>query len=210
MTYTILAKDEKTGNIGIAMASRLIACGNCAPFIRHGVGIVSAQAGVKQGLGESILDNMKSGIPVGKAVEKALKDNAPEARQILAMNCNGDHHIFTGSDCGELTSNYESENVIAAGNLLSSHNISEIMVKAYNDNLEDDFEVRLCKALIAGDEAGGDKRGLKSTALKILPVDILDKSYRSYDLRVDYSINSIQNIVELVKEIKETQYEGLR
>ena len=210
MTYTIIAKDEKTGNLGIAMASRLIACGNCAPFIRHGVGIVSAQATVKQGLGESILDNMQDGMSIENSIKESINNKVPEARQILAMNCNGDSYIFTGEDCGKITSEYRDDNIIAAGNLLSSDKISKIMVEAYKDNISDDFEVRLCKSLIAGDQAGGDKRGLKSTALRILPIDELDKSYRSYDLRVDYSKNSIRNIIDLIHDIKETQYDGLR
>jgi uncharacterized Ntn-hydrolase superfamily protein len=182
MTWSIIARDGTTGALGIAAASRFFALGALVPWIKSGVGAVATQAMVNPMLGPAILQRLEAGQPVATALDISWQtDSGSALRQVHAMAMNGNTAAHTGNDCIDWCGHMGDADISVAGNMLVGGEVLQACLDAFNARTDLPFPDRLLASLLAGDGAGGDKRGRQSAVLKIHSTEI----YPDWDIRVD-------------------------
>lgn len=168
MTFSIIGRCQETGQVGIAISSSSIAVGARCPWVRAGVGAVSTQNITLPALGPQILDALEQGqLPPAAALDRVLSANGwSEYRQVTVIDSQGQVALFTGREALGTHNAVAGEQCAAAGNLLSSTQVIEAMVVAFEQaggHLAD----RLLAAMHAAMAAGGEAGPVHSAALKI-------------------------------------------
>jgi uncharacterized Ntn-hydrolase superfamily protein len=182
MTWSIIARDGATGRFGIAAASRFFAVGVRLPFIASGVGAVATQALVNSLYGPDGLRLLRAGQSAAEVVRSLLAGDAGrDHRQLHVMDTAGRAVAYTGSACVDWCGHLTGDGWSAAGNFLAGAAVLEDTIEAFLENVELSFERRLIAAMLAGEAAGGDKRGKQSAVLKIYG----EEEWPDLDLRVD-------------------------
>lgn len=182
MTFSITAKCEKTGQIGIGISTKVIAVGARCIFAKARVGAIASQSFSNPYLGINGLTYLENGLNATEALEKVLsEDPSTEVRQVSIVDSQGNVAVHTGEKCIEWTGHQIGENFSAAGNMLVGKDTIQEMARAFEENSHLKFSNRLLTALEAGQQAGGDKRGRQSAALLIVE----EEDYPLLDLRVD-------------------------
>jgi uncharacterized Ntn-hydrolase superfamily protein len=182
MTWSIIARDAETGRVGIAVASRFFAVGARVPFIRTGIGAVATQALVNQGLGHSGLDLMAGGASAAEALWVLMEgDKGRQHRQIHLMDRAGGFAAHTGAACIGWCGHRNGKGLSVAGNMLTGPEVIEATAGHYEASMHLPFARRLIAAMLAGENAGGDKRGRESAALLVHDAE----TFPIYDIRVD-------------------------
>ncbi len=182
MTWSIIARDRDSGSLGIAVASRFFAVGAIVPWIRSGVGAVASQAMVNPTLGPAILDRLQDGESVQSALDNAWGgDDGGTVRQVHVLDRHGNRAAHTGGDCIGWCDDMGGKYLSVAGNMLVGGEVLQACLNEYNDKSALPFSERLLASLLAGDAAGGDKRGKQAAALKIYTTE----DYPDWDIRVD-------------------------
>ena len=187
MTFSIVARDPETGDLGIAIASRALAVGAVAPFARAGVGAISTQAMPNVTYGPDGLARLAGGEDA-EAVLAALvaADRQGAFRQAGIVDAVGRAATYTGANCLDWAGGRTGAGVAVQGNILVGPAVVDDMLAAY-EIAQGTFPRRLLAALRAGDQAGGDSRGRQSAALLVVRekggIGGLDD--RWIDLRVD-------------------------
>ena len=182
MTWSIIAGDNATGQIGIAVATRFFAVGARVPHIAAGIGGIATQALVNPYYGIDGLKLLRSGRTPGDIVETLIAaDAGRESRQLHVMDASGRVAAHTGSQCVDWCGHIKGDGFSIAGNMLAGGRVLDDTAKAYiaSENLP--FAQRLIMAMRAGEAAGGDKRGRQSAALLIHG----EEEWSTLDLRVD-------------------------
>lgn len=182
MTWSIIARERESGALGIAVASRFFAVGAIVPWIRSGVGAVASQAMANPMLGPAILDRLAAGEAVDAALDAAWGDDGGGAvRQVHVLDKDGQRAAHTGSNCIDWCGDMGGTDISVAGNMLVGKGVLQACLDEYRDQAALPFAERLLAALLAGDGAGGDKRGRQAAALKIYTTE----TYPDWDIRVD-------------------------
>lgn len=205
-TFSIVAYDEETGDLGVAVASRFLAVGAVVPFAQAGVGAVATQAAGNMALGPRILSLMKRGYTAEKALKKALsEDPGREERQLGVVDSRKGVATFTGKDTFGWAGSRTGKYYAVQGNILAGKEVVDAMAEAY-EKARGPLAERLLSALEAGDNAGGDKRGKQSAALLVVRKEggFLGKSDRMIDLRVDDHPEPIPELRRLYRLWEET------
>ena len=182
MTWSIIAKDNATGQIGIAVATKFFAVGARVPHIAPAIGGIATQALVNPYYGIDGLRLLRDGRAPRDVIETLIATDAGHAsRQIHIMDAKGRIAAFTGKDCVDWCGNLEGEGFSIAGNMLAGSRVLDDTAKAYLAGNGMPFAGRLITAMRAGEAAGGDKRGKQSAALLIYG----EEEWSDLDLRVD-------------------------
>ena len=185
-TYSIVAADPETGEVGVAVASRFLAVGTIVPWAKAEVGAVATQAYSNTTYGPRGLSLLEEGM-TPKEVIKKLTGEDPEAtrRQVGIVNAKGEAATFTGTGYFPVATDKTGKNYAVQGNLLAE-GVIEAMAAAFEKS-EAPLPERLLEALEAGDEAGGDVRGKQSAALLVVRKGwgFLGQNERFRDLRVE-------------------------
>ena len=190
MTFSIVASNPSTKELCVATSTGLVAVGNLVPSILPNVGAICVQAMVKPSYRETILDLMKNGSSNESAINNALKnDKKKEHRQIIVVNAKGQTYVFSGLRMINICDSCMEDNFAIAGNMLASGSVISSMKKAFLINSNVFFPKRLLLTLIAGENAGGDKRGCLSAA-----IEYFKPNRRIMTLRIDYSNNSLKDL----------------
>lgn len=181
MTYSIVARDPETGHLGIAVASRFFAVGALVPNIRSDAA-VATQAFVNPMWGVEGADRLQAGEAAAEVMADFVSRDAGQAqRQAHMIDAEGRIAAHTGAQCIDWCGHVSAPGVSVAGNMLTGAAVVGDTLACYLDHLDKPFAERLLLAMRAGEEAGGDKRGRQSAALRIhcnLP-------YPWIDLRAD-------------------------
>ncbi len=166
-TFSIVAVDLETGEIGVAVQSKIVGVGAVVPFVRAGVGAVATQAYANVNYGPAGLLLLKSGLNPDECI-KALtgKDRGRAHRQVGIVSSDGKSASFTGTECSDWAGGNVGQGFAVQGNILAGDEVVEAMAKAFEET-EGILAERLLAALEAGQAAGGDKRGRQSAALLI-------------------------------------------
>lgn len=189
MTFSICVREEGEEGpaFGVAVATDAPAVGALAPCVSH-EGAISTQSFVNVRLGRRGID-LLSDLAVGDALEGLLaQDDGRELRQVHGVDARGNAYAFTGDDCEGWCGHrvHEDAGVTAAGNMLVGERTLDAAVEAYRasdgDDEADGLVARLLDALEAGREAGGDKRGHSSAAVRVKA----PRTTAYHDLRVDH------------------------
>ncbi|GAA6756555.1 Major pilin protein fimA [Thermus sp. 2.9] len=187
-TFSLVARDPKTGDLGVAVASKFLAVGAVVPFARAQVGAIATQSYANPRFGPQGLALLAEGAsPEGVLEAFRRTDPHLERRQFGLVSARGEALSFTGSLCHPWAGGVVGEGFAAQGNLLVGPEVVEAMAETFAREKDLPFPERLLWALKAGEAAGGDKRGRQSAALLVVGEG---KGYgglwdRYIDLRVD-------------------------
>jgi uncharacterized Ntn-hydrolase superfamily protein len=182
MTFSIIAHDDRTGRIGVAVASKFLAVGARNMFARTGVGVIASQALFNPYYGPRGLALLGAGASAEDAVRLlTAADEGRDRRQVHAMDRKGKLAAHTGSACPPWSGHLLRKSLSVAGNMLAGPQVIEAVAIAYQEGGKLPFARRLLAAMRAGEQAGGDKRGRQSAALLVHD----EEEYSLLDLRVD-------------------------
>ena len=204
-TFSIVAVDRETGEIGIGVQSKIVAVGAIVPFAKAGVGAVATQSFANVRYGPVGLAMLELGATPEQAIESLTRaDPASERRQVGIVDAEGRTATFTGEGCHEWAGGRTGDGYVVQGNILAGEDVVKAMAEAY-EATEGVLAERLLAALEAGQEAGGDKRGRQSAALLIVREGWgyggLDDCFR--DLRVDEHPKPIEELRRVYKKHRE-------
>jgi uncharacterized Ntn-hydrolase superfamily protein len=182
MTFSIVARCPRSGQLGVAVSTAVPAVGAMCPFVRSRVGAVSTQSWVNPYLAFAALDLMQEGQSGPQALEAVIsRDDARDLRQIGVVDAHGRAAAWSGTGCTQWYGHVVDEHFAVQGNMLVGEETVESMAAVFRASTGLDLAERLLLAMEAGQAAGGDKRGRQSAALKV----IADEDYALLDLRVD-------------------------
>lgn len=199
MTFSIVAADPSSGEVGCAVQSRYFAIGAVTPWVRAGVGAAATQAmGVVARNGERVLSALALGSDPSEALDQALAADADsELRQLGVVAADGRAAAHTGTGCVEWAGHLVEPGFAIQGNMLANEDVLPAMRRAYLA-ADGGLPERLMVALEAGQAAGGDRRGQQAAALVVEQLGAAERSRegidRVCDLRVD---DNSEPIVEL-------------
>src|SRR5699024_9782411 len=162
MTFSIIARDPNTGALGMAVTSSSPSVGARCIHLRSEVGAVASQNVTDPRLGPGILDLLEQGSTPEQALEKVLTNYPTKKyRQLSVVDSTGATAHYSGSGTLGTHKVVVGDQVVAAGNLLSSEQNPEKMVQAFNAT-DGELEERLLAGLAAGEEAGGEEGEVRS------------------------------------------------
>jgi uncharacterized Ntn-hydrolase superfamily protein len=211
-TFSIVATDLTTGEVGCAVQSKYFAIGAVTPWVRAGVGAVATQAmGVVARNGERVLSALAAHVDPAVALDQALaEDDDRELRQLGAVTADGRAAAFTGRDCIEWAGHLVGDGFAVQGNMLASADVLAAMRSGFLDSLAP-LPERMIAALEAGQSAGGDRRGQQAAALVVEQFGAAERSRegidRICDLRVDDHPEPIVELRRLVTLWRQRQAE---
>ena len=208
-TFSIVACDPKTGELGVAVQSRFLAVGAVVPWAKAGVGAVATQSLANTTYGPKGLKLLASGSALEDVVKQLTDADSQRAvRQLGIVNAAGKAATFTGAECNAWAGGRTGANFAAQGNILAGEGVVAAMAESFEKSADSGEELgqRLIDALKAGQAAGGDRRGMQSAALLVVHEGWgyagLNDRYR--DLRVDdhaEPIAELQRIYDLHKRV---------
>lgn len=200
MTWSIIAKDEVTGAIGIAVATRFFAVGALLPHIDPAGGAVATQALINPTYGPRGLRLLREGVPAEEVVRFLTASDAGEGqRQLHVMDGAGRFAAHTGTGCVDWCGHAIHDGFSVAGNMLAGPQVIAETARAFRDGAALPFARRLIAALQAGEAAGGDKRGKQSAALLIHE----GEEYPALSLRIDDHADPLAELARLEKVSRE-------
>lgn len=202
-TYSIVARDPQTGEMGVAVQSHWFSVGTVVTWAQAGVGAVATQSLADPAYGPLGLQFMKLGRSAPEALTSILAgDGGREVRQVAMIDAQGLVATHTGklciADAGHITDQQQQFSVQA--NLMANDKIWPAMAKAYREH-KGDLADRMVAALQAAQSAGGDIRGKQSAALLVVAGESTGKSWvdRRFDLRIEDHAEPIKELKRLVR-----------
>lgn len=221
-TFSVVGFDPATGEVGVAVQSRVFSVGNGVIWGQAGVGVVATQAIVDVSYGPRGLELLEEGLTPEEVVATLLEEDPdprpepwpegwPEAgRQVSVMDARGNVATHTGPQASEWAGHRIARNVSAQGNILAGPEVVDAMVEAFQGT-GGHLSFRLLAALEAGQAAGGDRRGMQSAAMLIVQEDggVWLNNDVVLRLQVDDHDAPIAELRRLV-ELAARQREGMR
>ncbi|MBA3235448.1 MAG: DUF1028 domain-containing protein, partial [Chloroflexi bacterium] len=184
MTYSIVARDPATGELGVAVQTRWPFVGETVPWAEPGVGAVATQSFAEKRYGPLGLERMRAGASAPDALAALLaEDDDREVRQIGMVDGQGRSASFTGSRCVFAAGQITSDGVAIQANMMERPTVWPAIADAFG-RASGDLADRLVTALRAAESEGGDVRGRQSAALVVVPADGPAWA-RRFEVRVD-------------------------
>ncbi len=187
-TYSIVARDPETGEMGVAVQSHWFSVGTAVSWAEAGVGAVATQSFTNKSFGIRGLAFLKNGLTAQQALDSLLvSDEAREVRQVAIVDINGNVAVHTGKKCIQYASHISGNQFSVQANMMQGEKVPSSMVKAYENSRGKPLAERMLLALEAAQAAGGDIRGRQSAAILVVPARSEAKPWdeRTTDLRVD-------------------------
>ena len=201
MTFSIVACDLKENSWGVAVASKFPAVGAVVPWAIAGAGAVATQSFANTSFGPRGLEMMAAGLSADETLAKLLMDDPErELRQVGLVDAKGKAATFTGGGCFPWAGGVKGKGYAIQGNILASAKVVPAMEKKFLAT-KGDLPSRLHAALLAGDRAGGDKRGRQSAAIYVVKPN---GGYGGYiDRWIDYRVDDHEDPVPRLGELLE-------
>jgi len=170
-TFSIVAVDVTTGDLGVAVASKFLACGAVVPWAAAGAGAVATQSFANTAYGPEGIKMMREGLSAQDTLAKLLAGDAGrDLRQVGIVDARGGAAAHTGPGCHAWAGQQVGEGFTCQGNILTGRDTVEAMASTFRD-CGGDLSGRLVTALAAGEKAGGDRRGKQASALYVVRPD---------------------------------------
>src|SRR5512134_3519919 len=201
MTFSIVACDLEEQAWGVAVASKFPAVGAVVPWAQAGVGAVATQSFANTSFGPRGLALMGTGLSAQETLDRLLEDDTDkELRQVGLVDAKGGSATFSGSSCFAWAGGVTGKGYAIQGNILASGKVIPAMEKAFLKT-QGNLPTRLYAALLAGDRAGGDKRGRQSAAIYVAKPKAGYGGYldRWLDYRVDDHEDPVPRLGELLE-----------
>ncbi|HEY1516096.1 MAG TPA: DUF1028 domain-containing protein [Solirubrobacteraceae bacterium] len=171
MTYSIVAGDRDTGELGVAVQSHWFSVGSLVTWARPGIGAVATQANVDPAYGPRALDLLAGGTSPRDALEQLLAaDAAASSRQVAVIDARGEVAAHTGSACIDCAGHVTGPDVSCQANIMASERVWPAMLEAFTATAGS-LASRLLAVLDAAEREGGDLRGRQSAAILVVPPD---------------------------------------
>lgn len=200
MTFSIVAIVPQTGDVGVAVASKFLAVGSIVPWVAAGQGAVATQALANTTFGPDGLARLGQSSAADVLPELLARDDRADRRQVGMVGADGVVASHTGAGCQPWAGHRLGDGFACQGNCLAGPQVIDAMVAAYEAS-SGPLAQRLFSALAAGDQAGGDRRGRQSAAIKIMRKGA---GYQGLgdtvlDLRVDDHVAPITELARLME-----------
>jgi uncharacterized Ntn-hydrolase superfamily protein len=199
-TFSIVARDSVTGEIGVAVQSHWFSVGTVVSWAEAGVGAVATQSLADVTYGPLGLDLMRAGKTAPQALAALLaSDPQREVRQVAMVDAKGNVAVHTGAKCIAEAGHHKGKQFSAQANLMEKNTVWDAMARAF-ERTKGDLAQRLLAALDAAQEEGGDIRGKQSAAILIVKGTSTGRPWadRVIDLRVDDHAEPLREIRRLV------------
>jgi len=199
-TFSIVARDPATGDLGVAVASKFLAVGAVVPWLRAGVGAIATQAHANVAYGPDGLAMIEAELTAQEVLDRLVAADADrDLRQAGIVDCHGNAASWTGPGCSDWAGGRAGDGFCCQGNILTGPEVVDAMADGYT-TAKGAFADRLLTALDAGQTAGGDSRGQQSAALAIVRASggYGGGNDRWIDLRVDDHPTPITELRRLV------------
>lgn len=200
-TYSIVARDSVTGEMGVAVQSHWFSVGTSVSWAEAGVGAVATQSFVNKSYGMLGLALLKKGLTAKEALDSLLKiDEGREVRQVAIVDMKGNVATHTGTGCIQYAGHVQGAQFSVQANMMLGDQVPNAMAKAYREaggTLAD----RMLAALAAAQKAGGDIRGKQSAAILVVPgrSDGKPRDERTVDLRVEDNPEPVKELTRLYR-----------
>jgi uncharacterized Ntn-hydrolase superfamily protein len=201
VTFSIVARDPETGDLGIAVASKFLAVGAVVPHARAGVGAVATQSAANVTYGPNGLAMLAEGAAAPDVVTRLTDaDEGRDHRQLGIVDAQGRSGTYSGAGCIDWAGGRTAENVAAQGNILTGADVVDALFETFVAGGAP-FPELLLRALKAADEAGGDRRGRESAALLVVRENggYGGNNDRWIDLRVDDHPSPVDELNRLLE-----------
>lgn len=198
MTYSLAAFDRATGQLGVVVQSCAFSVGSRVAWAEPGVGAMATQANTNAHYGPNGLRLLRDGLtPDGVIKKLTTDDDGRKIRQVGLVDAQGRAANYTGDNCLPWAGGLTGDGWACQGNILAGPQVVEAMARAYT-TAQGSLAERLLAALEAGQEAGGDTRGMQSAALLVVSAEASDHPEgRLIDLRVDDHHQPIEELKRL-------------
>lgn len=194
-TFSILAISHDSGLMGVATASGSTSVGDRVPHAKPGVGVIATQAYTNVTYGVKGLELLAEGLSPKESLDKLLmEDPDRELRQVAIMDFKGRKTVFTGVKAPEFRGEVVGEDYVVLGNLLAGKEVVNSMAREF-ERSSGDLAWRMVRALKAGSESGGDRRGEKSAALIVVGTEKVEAK-----IRVDMHKTPIEELSRKLKQ----------
>jgi uncharacterized Ntn-hydrolase superfamily protein len=201
VTYSIVARDKETGELGVAVQSHYFQVGPVVPWAIAGVGAVATQSQVNVSFGPLGLDYMKAGYSAEQALRALLAGDAePQARQVALVDSAGGVAAHTGPKCIPAAGHRSGDGFSVQANLMEKDTVWDAMFEAYTGSTEPLAE-RMMAALDAAEAEGGDIRGKQSAAMLVVTGKPAGRAWedRIIDLRVEDAPDPLKELRRLLR-----------
>jgi uncharacterized Ntn-hydrolase superfamily protein len=197
-TYSIVAHDAGTGELGVAVQSHWFSVGGVVAWARPGVGAVATQSVAEVAHGPNTLERLQEGLDARGAIAAVLaEDQLAHFRQLGVVAARGDVAAHTGGGCIPHAEDVQGEGFSCQANMMADPGVPAAMAGAFVTG-EGDLAERLLLALEAGETAGGDVRGHQSAALLVVPAS--GEPWRTrFDVRVEDGTEPLVELRRLVR-----------
>ena len=188
-TFSIVARDEKTGEMAVGVQSHWFSVGTAVPWAEAGVGAVATQSFVDKSYGPKALALLKNGFTPQQAMDSLTKaDTGREVRQVAIIDTKGNVAVHTGAKCIQIAKHIKGYNFSVQSNMMLGDQVCEFMARSFEKTKNQPLAERVLFALEAAQQAGGDIRGMQAAAIILVPGTITESwNNKSVDLRVDDS-----------------------
>jgi uncharacterized Ntn-hydrolase superfamily protein len=200
VTYSIVARDTDSGQLGVTAQSCYFALGSVLPWARAGGGAVATQSMVDPGYGPRCLDLLADGLPAPDALDRVrAADEGREVRQVGLVDAAGRVASFTGALCIDHMGHAAGDGYSAQANMMAGPGVCEAMAEAF-ENASGGLATRLVDALVAAEGKGGDARGQMSAAVIVVEGARHDQPWEGVltDVRVDHHPDPLTELARLV------------
>jgi uncharacterized Ntn-hydrolase superfamily protein len=199
VTYSLVARDAETGELGVAVQSRSFGTGSAVPWARAGVGAVATQSFTQRSYGPLGLELLAEGAEPGAALEQLVAADAQrDFRQVAFVDAQGRTASHSGSACIPAVGSLAGEGFSGQGNMLRSDDVVPALADGFA-RAEGTLAERLLAGLDAAEAAGGDFRGKEAGAILVVPAEG-DAYERVVDLRVDNHHDPLGELRRLLRE----------
>ena len=202
-TYSIVARDPATGELGVAVQSHWFGVGSIVSWAEAGVGAVATQSFVDPGYGERLLVLLKRGVSPDEALQQLIAaDPQRDVRQVAVVDRSGRVAAHTGGKAIAAAGHHVGAGYSVQANLMGNARVWPAMASAY-EAATGDLADRLLAALEAAQTVGGDIRGQQSAALLVVKPTSSGRPWsgadRVFDLRVDDHPQPLTELKRLVR-----------
>lgn len=200
-TYSIVARDSTTGQLGVAVQSHWFSVGSVVPFAEPGVGAVATQSFVDPRYGPLGLELMRYGRSAEEALDALVTtDSGRAVRQVAMVDANGTVAAHTGDDAVQEAGHHVGAQYSTQANMMKRSTVWDAMAEAY-ESADGDLAARLLAALEAAQGEGGDIRGKQSAALVVVQAEPTGRRWedRIFDLRIEDHETPVQELKRLVR-----------
>jgi uncharacterized Ntn-hydrolase superfamily protein len=202
-TFSIVARDEKTGEIAVGVQSHWFSVGTSVSWAEAGVGAVATQSFTNKSFGIRGLALLKEGKTAQQALDILLSDDSgKEVRQVGIVDAKGNVANFTGKNCVDFAGDLKGKNYAVQSNMMLTDEVPSAMAKSFEANAQLPLAERVLEALKAAQKVGGDIRGKQSAAILVVKGEATGKPWDEnhlVDLRVDDHADPLVEMERLLK-----------